>query len=61
MSRKTLVQMIQPVVGGPVFGQVSNPLDFQSSQQYAHEHIEHISRDFLMAGATANNGLNHLH
>lgn len=53
MSKKVLVQQIQPVAGGPVFGEVSNPLDFQASQQFAHEHVEHITRDFLTGGATA--------
>lgn len=53
MSKKVLVQQIQPVAGGHVFGEVSNPLDFQASQQFAHEHVEHITRDFLTGGATA--------
>lgn len=52
MSKKVLVQQIQPMQNGPVYGQVSDPRDFQKSQDYAHTHIELITRDCLMQGAT---------
>ncbi len=52
MSRKILVQQIQPDPQGPVYGRVSDPIEFMNSQDYAHEHTELISRDLLMAGAS---------
>jgi hypothetical protein len=51
MSKKSLIQQIQPVALGPVYGRVSNPVDFMNSQIYAHKHIEGVVRDALMADA----------
>ena len=51
MSKKVLIQQIQPVPAGPQFGRVSDPVQFQNSQIYSHQHIEGVVRDLLMAGA----------
>ncbi len=48
MSKKRLVQTIQPVVGGPVYGQNSHPNDIMLAQQYSHEHTEQVVKDFLV-------------
>ncbi|MGB7923458.1 MAG: hypothetical protein WCF57_09455 [Pyrinomonadaceae bacterium] len=52
MSKRTFVQQIQPDAGGPVFGQIADPLDFVEAQTFAHQHTEKITKDFLMDGAT---------
>lgn len=49
MSKQRLVQKIQPGNTGPFFGQNSSPSDLMLAQQYAHEHIEHVSKDFLLS------------
>lgn len=46
--KKVLVQQIQPVVDGPIYGQVSNPADFVKSENYAHDHTRITVRDFLI-------------
>jgi hypothetical protein len=53
MSKKSYVKIIQPIAGGPLYGQVSDPTDFVKGEQYSHEHIEKITKDLLIAGATA--------
>lgn len=51
MSRKVLNLMYTPV-GGPTFGKVADPLDFMNSEIFSHEHVEHVTKDFLMKGET---------
>lgn len=51
--RQTLVRQIQPDVNGPTYGQVSDPANFTKSQDYAHEHVSHNARDFIV-GECAN-------
>lgn len=46
--KEVKVQQIQPDVGGPVYGQVSNPADFMKSQIFAHGHAEINARDFVV-------------
>lgn len=53
MSKKSYVKIIQPIAGGPLYGQVSDPTDFVKGEQFSHEHIERITKDLLVAGATA--------
>lgn len=54
MSRRVLVVALQPSPpSGPIYGQVSDPVDFMKSQQYAHEHVDKVTRDALMNGAAA--------
>jgi hypothetical protein len=50
MSKKVLVRPAQPVVGGPLYGKVSDPADFEKSQDYAHAIVETILREVLMNG-----------
>src|SRR5436853_824449 len=52
MSKKVLVQQIQPDANGPTFGEVANPADFQKSQIFAHNHAEILARDYVV-GACA--------
>lgn len=52
MSKKTYVVAIQPnPPDGPVFGRVSDPTEFQTAQNFAHAHIETVTKDLLMTGA----------
>ncbi|MGH9944915.1 MAG: hypothetical protein ACRD9R_21405, partial [Pyrinomonadaceae bacterium] len=53
MSRQVLIASYQPDVNGPTYGRVSDPVDFMNSQGYAHEHVERITKDFLMTGGAA--------
>jgi hypothetical protein len=49
MSKKVLVQAIQPVAEGPLYGQQQRVQDLIKAQQYAHEHIEAVTHDFLVS------------
>lgn len=51
MSKKIYVVSVQPDPEGPVFGRVMDPTDFMTSQDFAHGHVEQITRDLLVAGA----------
>jgi hypothetical protein len=51
MSKKSLVQIVQPDPAGARFGQVADPADFLKGERFSHEHIEHIVRDLLVSGA----------
>ncbi len=51
--KKTYVVSIQPDVDGPIFGRVMDPLDFQKSQDMAHDHINRVVKNLLMSGAAA--------
>src|SRR6266481_5203949 len=53
MSKKVFVVNVQPDPDGPTFGRVLDPNQMQLSQDFAHEHIEQITRDLLVAGANA--------
>lgn len=53
MSKKVLVQQVQPNPGGPVFGQVSNPADFMNAQIFGHAHVEAIARDFVIGSCAS--------
>lgn len=64
MSKKVLIQQIQPDPDGPVFGEVSNPADFVKSEIFAHEHTEQVTEDYLSGGGCGEApevaGLDHL-
>jgi hypothetical protein len=51
--KKVFVLGVQPDPDGPVFGRVMDPNDFQKSQDFAHEHINQVVRDLLVAGAAS--------
>jgi hypothetical protein len=54
MSREVVVHIIQPnPPSGPQFGQVDDPADFLAAQTYQREHIEAITRELLVRGASA--------
>lgn len=50
MSKSVYVAGYTPQ-NGPHFDRLMDAADFQKSQAYAHQHIEQITRDLLMAGA----------
>lgn len=52
MSKKIYVLGYQPDPAGPAFSRVRKATDFQKSQDYAHAHINQVTKDLLMAGAT---------
>ncbi len=47
MSKKINVQQLNQ--SGVNYGKISSPADLMNSQQFAHEHIEAITKDFLTA------------
>jgi hypothetical protein len=53
MSKQVYVASVQPEVDGPVFGRVINPEQMHELQVFAHEHIEVVTKDLLVAGATS--------
>lgn len=53
MSKKVYVVGVQPEPGSPVFGRVDDPVQIQKAQDYAHDHTNRITKDFLVAGANA--------
>ncbi|HEY6334234.1 MAG TPA: hypothetical protein VI756_33275, partial [Blastocatellia bacterium] len=53
MSKKILIQEIQPDSGGPVFAPVSSPNDIMGAQIYAHQHVEEVSADFIVGDCAA--------
>ncbi len=46
MSKTRIVEMFQQ--NGVNYGQISSPLDLIKSQDFAHQHIEKITQDFLV-------------
>jgi hypothetical protein len=49
MSKKVLIQQIQPdPPSGPVFGQIAQPSDVMGAQIYAHQHVEELTKDFIV-------------
>jgi hypothetical protein len=53
MSRRVLNLIYQPDPLGPSFGRMADPADFMKSEQYAHEHAERVTREYLSKGETA--------
>src|SRR5262245_16523353 len=53
MSKKRFVLSITPDVDGPTFGRIDDPVNIQKAQDYAHAHIEQITKDLLMADANS--------
>lgn len=53
MTRKIRYQSYQPDPEGPTYGKVGDPVDMMNSQIFAHQHVEIVTRDFLMAGSPA--------
>jgi hypothetical protein len=52
MSKRVRVDAIEPVPG-IIYGKVSDPEDFSNSELYAHQHVEEVTRDAIMAGAAS--------
>lgn len=51
MSKKRIVEIVE--TNGIDYGQISRPLDLTKAQQYAHEHAELVTQDFLTLGDAA--------
>jgi hypothetical protein len=51
MSRKIYIIASQPDPEGPAFGPVMDPNDFMKSQDYGHDHVTQVVKDFLVANA----------
>ncbi|HEV2764755.1 MAG TPA: hypothetical protein VGV38_17375 [Pyrinomonadaceae bacterium] len=51
--REILIQQVQPEPGGPLYGKSISTDDYMKSQEFAHDHVEVITRDFLVRGAAA--------
>lgn len=45
MSKQRVVERVEQ--NGIGYGQISRPLDFVKSQEYAHAHVERVTQDFL--------------
>lgn len=48
MSKTVNIQTLQPGGTGPVFGQKARTADFNNLQVFARQHVENLSKDFLI-------------